>query len=124
MSAQLVKEVTPHLGQAQCRLLADSGLAREQLVQRCEQFGWHYLLRIELDKGYYAMQVDGQGQPIWQPLKTILTEPGQYWQGRVQLWKTHQRQTWLTATWRVGEDAALVGISDEEAGRHYVRRYR
>jgi len=63
--------------------LADSGLSREKLVQVCEQYGWHSLLRIELDKGYYATDVDAQGQPIWQPLTGLLTSPGQYWQGRV-----------------------------------------
>ncbi|MDQ6660887.1 MAG: transposase [Chloroflexota bacterium] len=121
---QFVKEVSPHLGQTQCRLLADSGISREKLVQLCEEAGWHYLLRIELDKGYYATELDAQGQPLWQPLKTILSEPGQDWQGRVWLWKTHQRQTWLTATWQVGQDAPLVVISDEGAGRHYLCRYR
>ena len=122
--AQFLAAVSPHLGQTQCRLLADSGLSREKLVQVCEQYRWHYLLRIELDKGYYASEVDAQGQPIWQPLKGILSSPGQYWQGRVWLWKTHQRQTWLTATWQVGQAAPLVVISDEGAGRHYLYRYR
>lgn len=122
--AQFVAAVSPHLGQAQCRLLAESGISREQLVQLCEDAGWHYLLRLELDKGYYASAVDGQGQALWQPLKTILTEPGQYWQGRVWLWKTHQCQTWLTATWQLGQDAPLVVISDEGTGRHYLCRYR
>ncbi len=75
---QFIKSVRPHLGQAQCRLLADSGLSREQLVQLCAGVGWHYLLRIELDKGSYATEVDAQGQPIWQPLTGILSEPGQY----------------------------------------------
>src|SRR2546426_125870 len=122
--AQFVAAVSPHLGQAQCRLLADSGISREKLVQLCEEAGWHYLLRIELDKGSYARETDAQGQPVWRPLKGILTEPGQYWQGRVWLWKTHQRQTWLTATWQVGQEAPLVVISDEGAGRHYLCRYR
>ena len=122
--AQFVKQVSPHVGQAQSRLLADSGLAREKLIQLCQDAGWHYLLRIELDKGYYATELDAQGQPIWQPLKTILTQPGQYWQGRVWLWKTHQRQTWLTATWQLGQDSPLVVISDEGAGRPYLCRYR
>jgi len=122
--AQFITSVRPHLGQVQCRMLADSGLCREKLVQLCLDAGWHYLLRIELDKGYYASQTDGQGQPLWQPLKTILTAPGQYWQGRVWLWKTHQRQTWLTATWQLGQEAPLVVISDEGAGRQYLCRYR
>ncbi len=87
--AQFVKQVSPHLRQAQCRLLADSGLSREKLVRLCEDAGWHYLLRIELDKGYYARETDAQGLPLWQPLKTILTEPGQYWQGRV--WRLRKR---------------------------------
>src|SRR5947209_4691468 len=50
--AQFVAMVSAHLAQAQCRLLADSGLCREKLVQVCEQYGWHDLLRLELDKGY------------------------------------------------------------------------
>jgi hypothetical protein len=122
--AHFVASVSPHLGQAQCRLLADSGISREQLVRLCEEAGWHYLLRLELDKGSYARETDAQGHPVWRPLTGILTEPGQYWQGRVWLWKTHQRQTWLTATWQVGQDAPLVVISDEGAGRHYLCRYR
>jgi len=124
LMAQFVRQVRPHVGQAQCRLLAGSGLSREKLVQLCEEVGWHYLLRLELNKGYYATELDAQGQPIWQPLTSLLTQPGQSWQGRVWLWKTHQRQTWLTATWQVGHDAPLVVISDEGAGRHYLCRYR
>jgi hypothetical protein len=122
--AHFVAAVSRHLGQVQCRLLADSGISREQLVHLCEEAGWHYLLRIELDKGYYAGETDAQGQPLWQPLNGILSEPGQYWQGRVWLWKTHQRQTWLTAIWQVGQETPLVVISDEGAGRHYLCRYR
>jgi len=121
---QFLAAVHPYLGQTQCRLLADSGLSREKLVRLCEDSGWHYLLRIELDKGFYATELDAQGQPLWQPLRTILTAPGQYWQGRVWLWKTHQRQTWLTATWQQGQEAPLVVISDEGAGRQYLSRYR
>src|ERR1700694_967489 len=51
--AQFIQAVSPLVPQAQCRLLADSGLTRENLVELCEQAGWHYLLRLELDKGYY-----------------------------------------------------------------------
>lgn len=121
---QFIQAVSPLVPQAQCRLLADSGLTREKLVQVCEQAGWHYLLRIELDKGSYVKQWDAAGRPIWQPLTEILTQPGQYWQGRVWLWKAHLRQTWLTAIWQVGEEAPLVVISDEGAGRQYLCRYR
>jgi len=122
--AQFVQAVSPYVGHAQCRLLADSGLTRENLVALCEQAGWHYLLRLELDKGYYARELDAEGRPLWQPLTEILTQPGQYWQGRVWLWKAHLRQSWLTALWQEGEQAPLVVISDEGAGRSYLRRYR
>jgi len=117
-------QVSPYLGQAQGRLLTDSGLTREKLVQVCEQYHWHYLLRLELDKGYYATERDECGHLLWQPLKHLLREPGQYWQGQVWLWKTYQRPVWLTAWWQQGEEAPLVVISDEGAGRHYLRRYR
>src|SRR5712691_8578726 len=30
--------VSPLMGQAQCRLLSDSGIAREQLIKLCEQY--------------------------------------------------------------------------------------
>jgi hypothetical protein len=122
--AQFLAAVSPLVPQAQGRLLADSGLTREQLVEVCEQAGWQYLLRIELDKGYYVKDLDAQGRPIWQPLTQVLTQPGQYWQGRVWLWKAHLRQTWLTAIWQEGEEAPLVVISDEGAGRSYLCRYR
>ncbi len=118
------QQVSPYLGQAQGRLLTDSGLRREKLVQLCEQYHWHSLLRLELDKGYYATERDACGQLIWQPLKTLLTEPGQYWQGQVWLWKAYERPVLLTACWQQGEDVPLVVISDEGAGRHYLRRYR
>lgn len=74
--------------------------------------------RIELDKGYYATERDQHGQLIWQPLQTILSAPGQYWQGQVWLWKTYERPVWLTAWWQQGEEVPLVVISDEGAGRH------
>lgn len=118
------QQVSPYLGQAQGRLLTDSGLTREKLVQLCEQYHWHSLLRLELDKGYYAKERDADGQLLWQPLKHLLREPGQYWQGQVWLWKTYERPVWLTACWQQGEEVPLVVISDEGAGRHYLRRYR
>jgi hypothetical protein len=116
--ADFLQQVSPLMGQAQCRLLTDSGIAREQLIKLCEQYHWHYLLRLELDKGYYAAALDEQGQLIWQPLKSLLSTAGQYWQGQVWLWKTYERLVWLTAWWRPGEEAPLVVISDEGAGRH------
>jgi len=122
--ADFLQQVSPLMGQAQCRLLTDSGIAREQLIKLCEQYHWHYLLRLELDKGFYAKERDQHGQLIWQPLQTILSAPGQYWQGPVWLWKTYERPVWLTACWQQGEEVPLVVISDEGAGRQYLRRYR
>jgi len=52
------------MGQAQCRLLSESGIAREQLIKLCEQYHWHDLLRLELDTGDDAASLDEQGQPM------------------------------------------------------------
>jgi hypothetical protein len=38
----LLDRVTPHLGQADCTLQADSGLAGMPLVQLCQARQWHY----------------------------------------------------------------------------------
>ena len=42
----LLDRVIPHLGHADCTLLADRGLVGHALVQLCQQRGWHYILRL------------------------------------------------------------------------------
>lgn len=42
----LFDRVIPRVGQAECTLLADSGLVGMPLVQLCQTRHWHYLLRL------------------------------------------------------------------------------
>src|SRR5215469_10525680 len=96
-------------------------MAHAQLIELCEQDHWPSLLRLALDTGYDAAARDEQGQLIWHPLSRLLSAAGPSWQGQGWLWKSHQRPVWLTAWWRPGEEAPLVVISDERAGRHSSR---
>jgi len=122
--AQMMAAVQPYVSHAQCRLLADSGLTRYRLVTLCEQMGWHYLLRLEMDRNQCALCTQEGTELVWQPVSALVPAPGAYWAGRVWLWKTHQHPCWLTATWQQGQDAPLVVLSDEGAGRGYLCRYR
>src|SRR5947209_3426983 len=122
--AQMIAAVQPYVSHAQCRLLADSGLTRYRLVELCEQMGWHYLLRLELDRTQYALSIQEGAERVWRSVSELVPAPGHSWEGRVWLWKTHEHPCWLTATWQEGQDAPLVVLSDEGAGRRYLCRYR
>src|SRR5207245_2809644 len=47
---RLLDSIIPHLGEADCTLLADRGLASFALVQLCQNRKWHYLLRVCKDQ--------------------------------------------------------------------------
>ena len=46
MVAGLLDQITAHLPDTSCTLIADRGLAGMPLVKLCQERRWHYLLRV------------------------------------------------------------------------------
>lgn len=73
---RLLEQVTPHLAQSDCTLLADRGLGGWPLVQLCRERRWHSLLRVR--RQHPCRRWMG-GWTAWRPLGHVITKPGQQW---------------------------------------------
>lgn len=119
--AGLLDRVRPYLGQAECTLIADRGLAGFPLVQICQQRQWHYLIRV--CKEHTCRRWIHDRWMAWQPLSQIVFKPGQHCYGQVQLWQDQMLQTNVSAIWEPGHKEAWFLISDLPAGKSRVREY-
>jgi hypothetical protein len=59
----------------------------------------------------------------WRPLGQLLTQPGQQWCGRIQLWQEQTLETNLSAVWEPAYQEIWLLISDRPAGRQRIREY-
>jgi hypothetical protein len=119
--ATLCEQVRRVLGEADCTLIADRGLSCLTLIELCQAYGWHYVLRIKQEE-YCQRKRYGHFQP-WQTGSEIVARPGQSWFGTVRLWKEHEFETQLSAVWDEGHEEAWFLISDRPAGRKRVQQY-
>lgn len=117
---RLLDQVTPYLGQTDCTLLADRGLVGWPLVQLCRARHWHYLLRVRRE--HTCRRWMGRWT-AWRPLGHLLTQPGQQWCGRIQLWQEQTLDTHLSALWEPTHQEVWLLISDRPAGRQRLREY-
>ena len=81
----LLDRVIPHLGAADCTLLADRGLVGHPLVDLCTQRGWHYVLR--LSAAHTCQPSADAGRARWIACRHLVPQPGRQWYGAVQLWQ-------------------------------------
>ncbi|HLW00244.1 MAG TPA: transposase [Ktedonobacterales bacterium] len=118
----LLDRVTPHVGQAECLLIADSGLAGMSLVQLCQARGWHYLLR--LSKTHTCCPACGKRADRWWAMSDLVTRVGQPWFGPALVWQEHRLDAFLSAVWEPGYHDAWFLLSDQPAGRARLQAYR
>ena len=83
----LLDRVLPHLGQAECTLIADRGLAGLPLVQLCQARGWHYLLR--LSSQHTCLPQGGKPTRSWRACAELVSRRGQSWFGPALVWQDH-----------------------------------
>jgi Transposase DDE domain len=119
---RLLDSIIPHLGNADCTLIADRGLAGLPLVTLCRQRQWHYLLRV-CKEHTVRRWIHGRWQ-LWMPLERLIFDQGQHWFGRVLLWQDGTIETSLSAVWEVEQQEAWLLISDQPPGWRRVSDYR
>lgn len=117
----LLDRVIPALGQAECTLLADSGLAGMALVHLCQARQWHYLLR--LSSQHTCRPLCGKHPGAWVAMSELVSRMGQSWFGPALVWQEHHLAAWVSAVWEPGYQDAWFLLSDQSAGRHQVRLY-
>jgi Transposase DDE domain len=117
----LLDRVIPHLGSADCTLLADRGLVGHPLVQLCQQRGWHYALR--LSAAHTCQPTRGRWARGWIPCRHLVPRCGRHWYGAVRLWQERPLAAQISATWEPGQKEPWIVLSDRPAGRQRVRAY-
>jgi hypothetical protein len=119
--ASLLDRVIPYVGQAECTLLADSGLVGLPLVQLCQARQWHYLLRLCAQ--HTCCPVAGKRTGRWVAMSDLVSHMGQSWFGPALLWQEHRLEAFISAVWEPGYQDAWFLLSDQRAGRQRVREY-
>jgi hypothetical protein len=117
----LLDRVIPHLGAAECTLLAGRGLVGHPLVQLCAQRGWHYVLRLSAQ--HTCQPTRGRWARGWIPCRHLVPQRGRHWYGAVRLWQEHPLAAQISATWEPGQKEPWIVVSDRPAGRQRVRAY-
>jgi hypothetical protein len=118
----LLDRVKPYVGQAECTLIADSGLAGLPLVQICQARRWHYLLR--LSGQHTCRPACGKRAGCWWAMSELVSKMGQSWFGEALVWQEHHLPAFVSAVWEPGYQDAWFLLSDLPAGRARVQAYR
>jgi hypothetical protein len=119
---RLLDQVTVHLPETSCTLLADRGLTGMALVKLCMARGWHYVLRVCADhtcRRYHR----GKLERTWKRFGQIVLKPGYRWYGKAQVWQELTLETYVSLVWDHGREEPWLLISDEGAGGRQVQVY-
>jgi hypothetical protein len=119
--ARLLDQIIPHLGEADCTLIADRGLAGFPLVKICRDRAWHSLLRVS--KEHTCQRKMGRGWSSWCRFDAFLSKTGQQWYGWAKVWKEETIETHVSACWMQGCEEGWILISDQKAGKRRVSEY-
>jgi hypothetical protein len=117
--ATLLDRVIPHLGAADCTLLADRGLVGHPLVHLCAQRGWQYVLR--LSAAHTCQPTRGRWARGWIPCRHLVPQRGRQCYGAVRLWQERPLLAQVSATWEPEQKEPWIVVSDRPAGRQRVR---
>jgi Transposase DDE domain len=120
--ARLLDQITLHLPETSCTLLADRGLSGMPLVKLCRQRGWHYLLRI-CQEHTVRRWMGGKLEKTWKSFGQIILKPGYRWFGQARVWQEETLDTWVSITWEKDSQEAWILISDEQAGPQRIKEY-
>ena len=118
---RLLDRIIPHLGEAECTLIADRGLAGFALVQLCRDRQWHYLVRVCKEQSC-RRQMRGKWSG-WTPFSQIILKAGHQWFGRMLLWQDDPIETSVSAVWEPDHAEAWWLISDQSARWRRLSEY-
>src|SRR5712691_4795492 len=119
---RLLDQVSFHLPDTSCTLLADRGLAGMPLVKLCTSRGWHYLLRVCAEhtcRRYF----NGKLEQSWKRFEHIVLKAGSRWYGKARVWQEETLDTYVSLVWDPGCEEPWLLISDQGAGRRQVQAY-
>ena len=119
---RLLDRVGVHLPQTSCTLIADRGLTGMELVQLCQQRGWHYLLRI-CGRHTCRRYLNGKLEKSWKRFEHIVVKPGYRWYGKAKVWQGETLETFVSLVWDKDYKEAWLLISDQGAGHRQVQEY-
>lgn len=119
---ELFERVAPHLRTTDCTVIGDSAFGCFPMVKLCEKYHWHYLFRICGEHTCEQWSPQGRRLPTC-PVADLVKKPGTHFYGPVRLWQDTQIETNVSATWKHGQEEALIVISDRPASRQRIREY-
>ena len=108
MVAGLLDQITAHLPDTSCTLIADRGLAGMPLVKLCQERRWHYLLRV-CGEHTCRRYLNGKLEKTWKRFEHLVLKPGYRWYGKAQVWQEETLETYVSLVWdKGGEEAWLL----------------
>jgi hypothetical protein len=119
--ARLLDQVILYLGEADCTLIADRGLAGFPLVKICRDRQWHYLLRV--CKEHTCRRKMGKGWSSWCRFDAFVYKTGQQWYGWAKVWQEDTIETYVSVCWMQDCEESWILISDQKAGKRRVQEY-
>jgi hypothetical protein len=118
--------VIPHLGAADCTLLADRGLVGCPRVQWCQARGGHCVLRLSSQHTCQPRQGRWAGRGL--SCGGLVAQPGQQGFGPALVWHDRRLPASVSAIWDPQQREPWILLSDRPAGRgrgqEYARRLR
>jgi len=119
---RLLDQITVHLPETSCTLIADRGLAGMSLVELCQARQWHYLLRL-CQEHTCRRYFQGKLEKSWKRFGQIVLKPGYRWYGQARVWQEDTLETYVSLVWDKGCEEPWLLISDQGAGRRQVQEY-
>jgi hypothetical protein len=119
---RLLDQVSAHLPDTCCTLMADRGLAGRPLVKLCIAHDWHYLLRVRAEHTCRRF-FHGKLERSWKRFDHIVLKRGYRWYGRARVWQEETLDTYVSLVWDPDYEEAWLLISDEGAGHRQVQAY-
>jgi len=116
---RMCRRVAAWLVGCEVTLVADRGLTRPELIQLCQELGWHWVLRVSADAKQGPKLPDGRS--VWDLVEGV-------GQRLYQTTRLFQRVGWipveLSIFWKEGYQQPWILVSDRPAGPARVREYR
>lgn len=94
-------------------VVADRAYAIPPFLDRLRAYGWHWVIRLTTTGSHRWCDRHGRDQALREVLRQQVGVPGRRWRARGCLFKdAGWRQVELVAVWAVGQQEALVVITD------------
>jgi hypothetical protein len=119
---RVLDQVSAHVPDTSCTLMADRGLAGMPLVKLCIAHDWHYLLRVRAEHICRRL-FHGKFERSWKRFDHIVLKRGYRWYGRARVWQEETLDTYVSLVWDPDSEEPWLLISDEGAGHRQVQAY-